>query len=147
VDRYEEEFAQFSDSLAFEEERQETLWRYIENFTPAFLSRHAGGAVVRASCTLKEVGTVMASFPGAAVARAGSGICYGYFETAATAAKWLAAAGQRGCKAVIEFASDADRHAFDLWPTPGADFEMMKRVKALFDPRNLLNRGRLYRRI
>ena len=37
--------------------------------------------------------------------------------------------------------------ALDLWPAPGPDFEMMKRLKGLFDPANLLNRGRLYGRI
>src|SRR5262245_36935545 len=37
VDRYEREFAQFADSVALEAERQTALWRYIENFTPAFL--------------------------------------------------------------------------------------------------------------
>ncbi|MCL4851299.1 MAG: hypothetical protein KJZ78_07925, partial [Bryobacteraceae bacterium] len=29
----------------------------------------------------------------------------------------------------------------------GDDFEIMKRVKQMFDPSNLLNRGRLYGRI
>src|SRR5258706_8801309 len=73
VDRYEHEFAQFADSVALDvDERQETLWRHIENFTPAYLHKHNDGAVVRVSCTLKEVEAVMASFPGAAVARAGS---------------------------------------------------------------------------
>jgi FAD/FMN-containing dehydrogenase len=38
------------------------------------------GAVVRASCTLKELEGVLASFEGPALARAGSGVCYGYFE-------------------------------------------------------------------
>ncbi len=34
-----------------------------------------------------------------------------------------------------------------MWPAPGGDIELMQRVKKLFDPENLLNRGRLYRRI
>jgi FAD/FMN-containing dehydrogenase len=48
---------------------------------------------------------------------------------------------------VIEFSPEARQQTLDLWPSPGADFEIMKRVKNLFDPSNLLNRGRLYRRI
>jgi FAD/FMN-containing dehydrogenase len=48
---------------------------------------------------------------------------------------------------VIEFAPEGSRRTFDLWPAPGGDFEIMQRVKHLFDPRNLLNRGRLYRLI
>lgn len=148
VDRYEHEFAKYADSVAIDkQERHQTLWRHLENFTPAFLAQHEDGAVVRASCTLKEVGTVMASFPGQALARAGSGVCYGYFDRSAAAAEWLAKAAGRGWKAVLEFSPEARKGALDLWPAPGADLEIMKRVKHLFDPGNLLNRGRLYRRI
>jgi glycolate oxidase FAD binding subunit len=148
VDRYEHEFAAYADSVAIDkQERHETLWRHMENFTPAFLAQHEDGAVVRASCTLKELGEVMASFPGPAVARAGSGVCYGYFDRSAAAAEWLAKAAARGWKAVLEFSPEARKSALELWPAPGADLEIMKRVKHLFDPGNLLNRGRLYRRI
>ena len=57
-----------------------------------FLAAHEDGAVVRASCTLKDVEPVMQSFPGPAVARAGSGVCYGYFERAQAAADWVGSA-------------------------------------------------------
>jgi glycolate oxidase FAD binding subunit len=147
VQRYERDFANFTDGLAFEDERQQTLWRHVENFTPRFLEAHEDGAVVRASCTLKDAEAVMQSFPGPALARAGSGVCYGYFERAQTAAGWMAGAHGPGCKAVIEFAPEESRRKLDLWPSPGGDFEIMQRVKHLFDPRNLLNRGRLYRLI
>ena len=147
VQRYEGDFANFTDGLAYEDERQQTLWRHVENFTPRFLAAHEDGAVVRASCTLKDSAAVMQSFPGPAVARAGSGVCYGYFERAQAAAEWMAGAYGPGCKAVIEFAPEGSRRKLDLWPSPGGDFEIMQRVKHLFDPRNLLNRGRLYRLI
>ncbi len=147
VERYEQEFANFTDALAFEQERQQTLWRHVENFTPQFLASQPDGAVIRASCTLKDTEAVMESFPGPAVARAGSGVCYGYFERAQAAAEWLAGTQPSGCKAVIEFAPEESRRRFDLWPSPGGDFEIMKRVKHLFDSGNLLNRGRLYRLI
>ena len=64
----------------------------MENFTPQHLAAHEDGAVVRVSCTLKDSEAVMQRFPGAAVARAGSGVCYGYFETARAAVQWLAGA-------------------------------------------------------
>jgi glycolate oxidase FAD binding subunit len=147
VERYEQEFADFTDALAFEQERQQTLWRHVENFTPQFLAAHQDGAVIRASCTLKDTEAVMESFPGPAVARAGSGVCYGYFERAQAAAEWLAGTQPSGCRAVIEFAPEESRRRLALWPSPGGDFEIMKRVKHLFDPGNLLNRGRLYRLI
>ena len=54
---------------------------------------------------------------------------------------------RRGWKAVIEFSPEERKGALDLWPAPGSDFELMKRLKGLFDPANLLNRGRLYGRI
>jgi glycolate oxidase FAD binding subunit len=147
VDRYEREFAMLGDGMAFEDGRQETLWRHVENFTPRFLVRNADGAVVRVSCTLKELEAVMASLECPALARAGSGVCYGYFEEAGAADAWIAGAVQRGWKAVIEFSAERHKHALGLWPAPARDLEIMKRVKNLFDPRNLLNRGRLYSRI
>ncbi len=147
VQRYEREFADFTDALAFEDERQHTLWRYVENLTPRFLADHQDGAVVRVSCTLKDLEAAMQSFPGPALARAGSGVCYGYFEQSQAAVDWMAGPHRPGCKAVIEFAPDGSRRTLDLWPSPGADFEIMKRVKHLFDPGNLLNRERLYRLI
>ena len=151
VDRYEHELAPFGDGVALDNDRQQTLWRHIAEFTPQFLARHADGAVVRASCTLKEVENVMASFDGPALARAGSGVCYGYFERCDDAAGWLGEAAKRGWRALMEFAPEERKKTFDLWPAaegtlpPG--LEMMRRIKALFDPSNLLNRGRLYNRI
>ena len=125
----------------------ETFWPEVENFTPQFLERQPDGAVVRVSCTLKDLASVMESFPGPAVARAASGVCCGYFDQAEATAGWFAGASAMGWKAVIEFAPEARKQALQLWPSPGGDFEIMRRVKALFDPSNLLNRGRLYRRI
>jgi glycolate oxidase FAD binding subunit len=147
VDRYHHELAHIAGRLAVESRCPGTLWQDVENLTPRFLDRHADGAVVRASCTLKELEGVLASFEGPALARAGSGVCYGYFEHSDAAASWLSGAAGRGWKAVIEFAPEERKHTLELWPSPGGDLEIMRRVKNLFDPANLLNRGRLYRRI
>lgn len=146
VERYAREFAPFG-ATPIEGAAHETLWRQVEDFTPEFLRRFSDGAVVRASCTLKDLEPVMASFPGAAVARAGSGVAYGYFENTAGAMEWMAQAAARGWKAVVEFSPEARKRELELWPSPGPDLEIMQRVKHMFDPRNLLNRGRLYRRI
>jgi glycolate dehydrogenase FAD-binding subunit len=147
LDRSERDIAEVGLGVAVEDYRQETLWRHIENFTQRHLERHPDGVVVRASCTLKSVEAVMDSFPGPAVARAGSGVCYGYFEQCEAAAAWMSKARENGWKAVIEFAPEAKKAALELWPAPGGDLEIMKRIKKLFDPSNLLNRGRLYRLI
>jgi glycolate oxidase FAD binding subunit len=148
LDRYESELALIAGRLAVENsECPETFWGEMENFTPQFLERQPDGAVVRVSCTLKDVADVMESFPGLAVARAASGVCYGYFEQAEATAEWFARALGMGWKAVVEFAPEARKRSLELWPSPSGDFEIMQRIKHLFDPSNLLNRGRLYRRI
>jgi glycolate oxidase FAD binding subunit len=147
ADRYQRELAKLADWEALEGPRQEALWNAIESFTPSFLERNPDGAVVRVSCTLKGLEEAIASFPGPALARAGSGVCYGYFAESPAAARWTVDAVPRAWKAVIEFSPEERKAALDLWPAPGPDFELMKRLKGLFDPANLLNRGRLYGRI
>jgi glycolate oxidase FAD binding subunit len=145
--RYEAELARLAGRLAVENHCPATFWGDIESYTPHFLERQPDGAVVRVSCTLKDLGAVMESFPGPAIARAASGVCYGYFDRAETTAEWFARTAGQGWKAVVEFAPEARKQSLDLWPSPAGDFEIMQRVKKLFDPTNLLNRGRLYRRI
>jgi glycolate oxidase FAD binding subunit len=124
-------------ATAIEGEDENRLWTDVREFTPSFLSAHPDGAVVRVSCTLSDVGNVLDSFPGRALARAGSGVCYGYFEN------WQDAIG----RGVIEYAPDEAREQAELWPAPGSDFAIMKKVKHMFDPQNLLNHRRLYGRI
>jgi glycolate oxidase FAD binding subunit len=145
--RNEAELAHVAGRFAVETGCPDTFWPDVENFTPQFLHRQPDGAVVRVSCTLKDLPAVMESFPGPAVARAASGVCYGYFEQSEATAEWFARAKGLGWKAVIEFAPEARKPSLELWPSPAGDFDIMQRVKALFDPSNLLNRGRLYRRI
>jgi len=143
VHRYQRELAHMTSRLAVESPCPETLWSDLESCTPRFLAEHADGAVVRVSCTLKELASVMAAFDVPGVA----GVCYAYFEEPESAAAWTRGVAGRGVKCVVEFAPERARQSLELWPAPGADFEIMRRVKNLFDPSNLLNRGRLYRRI
>jgi glycolate oxidase FAD binding subunit len=133
------------DAVVLEGAEETRFWRHVEEYTPHFLEKFAHGVVVRASCTLAQVKEVMASFETAAIARAGSGVCYGYFNRAEAGARWVASAERRGWKAVIEFAPHDLRAKLELWPAPGVDFEMMKKIKNMFDPNHLLNRGRLFR--
>jgi len=128
---------ELSGAEAFDGDAEQRLWAEVREFTPAFLNRNANGAVVRVGCTLSDLGNVLASFPGDAVARAGSGICYGYFEN------WRDAVG----RGVVEYSAEEARQEAELWPSPGSDFAIMKRVKDMFDPAYLLNRRRLYGRI
>jgi glycolate oxidase FAD binding subunit len=120
---------------------EEALWIGIREATPQFLRTHENGAVLRVSCVLSDVGRVLDSLPAQALARAGSGVCYGYFERVADLRHPPVGAS------VVEFAPPNFREDAELWPQPGNDFAMMKKIKEMLDPQGLLNRGRLYGRI
>jgi glycolate oxidase FAD binding subunit len=126
---------------------ESAFWRAIQDFTPRYLDAHPDGAVVRISCTLKELKAVMQPLPGPAIARAGSGVCYAYFKHFRQAAVFAAETAREFSETVVEFAPENRKEELDLWPEPGQDLEVMKRIKDMFDPQRLLNRGRLYRRI
>jgi glycolate oxidase FAD binding subunit len=143
LDRYSRELSRMR---VVEGADEETLWRGIREATPLFLRTRENGAVLRVSSVLSDVGPVLEALPEYASARAGSGVCYGYFDNAADLRH--APIGT----SVVEFAPADFRekgglHGIELWPQPGNDFAMMKKIKEMFDPQGLLNRGRLYGRI
>jgi FAD/FMN-containing dehydrogenase len=90
---------------------------------------------------------VIQSIPGPAVARAGSGVCYAYFDDALEAARFAALTAREYAGTVVEFAPEDDKGELELWPAPAQELEIMRRIKQMFDPQALLNRGRLYRHI
>jgi FAD/FMN-containing dehydrogenase len=102
---------------------------------------------VRISAPLSAVPEVLEQASGPALARAGSGVCYLWSDDTGRAARLAAGAAGRAWKAVVECAPEEGKAAFDLWPSPGTDLDLMSRVKQMFDPKGLLNRGRLYGRI
>jgi glycolate oxidase FAD binding subunit len=138
IGRYEKELRQIG-SLRVGDEG---AFASLQEFTPWYLATHEHGAVVRISCTLAQLGEVMKSVNAPLVARAATGVCYAYFDHA-EAAEAVSSAR----KAIIEFAPEALKPKLTLWPAPGPDFELMKRIKNMLDPEHLLNRGRLYRQI
>ena len=115
----------------------------IQEFTPRFLQKREDAAVVRISCTLAQLSAVVGAINAPVLARAANGVCYAYFDDADAASE---VAGKTP-NAIIEFASEARKTTLNLWPSPGPDFELMKRIKKMFDPDRLLNRGRLYGQI
>jgi glycolate oxidase FAD binding subunit len=115
----------------------------LPEFTPWYLATHENAAVVRISCTLSQLREVVRALNAPVVARAGSGVCYVYFDKAEAAAETV----QHTHNAIIEFAPEDRKPKLNLWPAPGPDFELMKRIKHMFDPEHLLNRGRLYRQL
>jgi glycolate oxidase FAD binding subunit len=131
----------------FEGDEEASLWRRIEEFVPGVLAEKEEATVVRISTKIPRLGEVFGSLNVPALARAGNGIVYACFDAPGDAATWLAEAQARGWKAVVEAASAKHKESLPLWPQPGGDFELMRGVKKLFDPQNLLNPGRLYGRI
>jgi glycolate oxidase FAD binding subunit len=129
-----------------------TFWQQIREFTSEFLSREGAGVVLRISTPLTELATLLRLISGPAISRAGSGVTYIYLSSWQGVLPFWKAAAEHGWSAVVEFAPDDVRSTNELWRLPstteGAQaFAMMKKVKQMFDPRNLLNPGRLYGRI
>ncbi len=130
----------------FEAEAEAALWEKVREFTPAFLAAEPGGAVVRLSTTISGIASVVAKLDVPAVARAGSGVVYAYFDHCGHACSWVNEAGNRGLRPVVEYVADSGC-ADNRWPVTGTDFSMMEKIKQMFDPDGLLNRGRLYGRL
>jgi glycolate oxidase FAD binding subunit len=143
IARSESELAAWTEAVAQAPDEARKLWQGIQNFTPRFLEKYSGGVVVRVSTTLTDMPAAIESLDAPVVARAGSGVIYAYFSRPESGVKWMAANPQ--WTSVVEYAPAAQKEKLPLWPSPGNDMELMKRVKQMFDPENLLNRGRYYR--
>jgi glycolate dehydrogenase FAD-binding subunit len=129
-----------------------SIWQHIREFTPEFLARKRTGVVLRISTPLTDLAALIRLVSGPSISRAGSGVTYVYLSSWQDVPPFWEAAVEHGWSAVMEFAPDDVRSTNELWrlssSTAGAEaFAMMKKVKQMFDPRNLLNRGRLYGRI
>jgi glycolate oxidase FAD binding subunit len=132
--------------LAIEEEQR--FWNSVHAITPRFLEKfREAGAVLRLSTTLDDCREAIKSIDAPAHAHAASGIVRGWFTRPDALARSMAEAAKRGWHPVVEYAADAVRSSTKLWPDPGGDFAIMKDVKKMFDPGNLLNRGRLFGQI
>jgi glycolate oxidase FAD binding subunit len=126
IERYAREFG---GTEALEGDGEAAFWRGVREFAPDFLRDHPQGAVVRISSALSELKTVIRELKAPVVARAGSGVCYACFADGDSVAR---------SHAVVEWGTARQGSV-----SP-PDYEIMKKVKNLFDPGNLLNRGRLY---
>ncbi len=139
VDRYNRDLPQ---AAAIEGADEAALWTAIGGFPPGFLAENPDGAVVRFSTVLTGMRPIFERIAAPVIGRAGSGVVYAFFDD------WRSAQ-EAACEgnAVVEFAPPARKADMNLWPSPGTGFELMRRVKQLFDPGHLLNRGRLYGRL
>ena len=96
----------------------ESVWTEVREFTPRFLTANPQGGVVAISTSLADMPAAVAKLDVPFIARAGSGVIYAHYA-------------QRP--------PDVD--------LPASSLEMMVKLKDMFDPWRLLNRGRLYGRI
>lgn len=95
----------------------ESVWDEIREFTPKFLTANPRGAVVPVAAKRTEMSGIISKLNVPVIVRAGSGVIYAHYTESPPAIDW------------------------------NGDFAMMERVKNMFDPQHLLNRGRLYGRI
>ncbi len=132
-----------SQILSLDEEQR--FWNSVASLTPRHLEKFQDGAVVRISTPLSECAEAFATSDNAVHAMIASGIVRSWFSRTDAASRWLSSAVKRNWKGVIEFAGPrVNRSGLTLWPSPGGDFEIMKKIKHMFDPEGLLNRGRLH---
>jgi glycolate oxidase FAD binding subunit len=127
-------------------------WKGIQDFSADFLRRQPNGIVVRFSTSLADTATLLALVSGPCICRGASGITYAYLTSWQALPPLWKMAAEKGWGAVVEFAPEEIRASKELWllgamPASVNSFAIMKKVKQMFDPANLLNRSRLYGRI
>jgi glycolate oxidase FAD binding subunit len=144
IERSHREAQKLGQMRALPPEEDQRFWSSLRQVTPRHLEKFREGAVVRVSTTLSECSDALAAVEGAGHALAASGVVRGWFSRPDAATRYLSAAVKRGWKGVVEFSGEAAKRQLTLWPAPGGDLTLMKKVKQMFDPEGLLNAGRLY---
>ena len=97
-----------------EGDQEEALWREVREFTPRFLAANPTGGVVATRSALSEMAATAAGLQVPFIARAGSGVIYQHHASNASSEQIHDQTG------------------------------MMKKIKHMFDPNGLLNKGRLH---
>jgi glycolate oxidase FAD binding subunit len=110
---------------------EQELWRAVREFTPDFVAEHAEAHVARVPARLTETADLLSAAVPVYV-RAGTGTAYLHFGDGSSAPKQ---------RYVFEYGAPGWNGVFE------SDFAMMESVKRLFDPKGILNPGRLYGRI
>ena len=147
VERCRRELAALRSPAAALEELEDAVWADVREFAPRALRICPDGAVIRVTTTADRIGELLrvAEELGAALLlRAGNAVGYlaaDGLDAARTALQRLRGAG---FPATVESGSAAVRNELELWRPLDAELAVMRRIKNDFDPRNLLNRRRLF---
>lgn len=126
---------------------EESIWEGVRETIPRWLDARPDGAVIRASTVATRVGEMLrlAGDAGcAAILRAANATGHLLASDPETARLSLGRLREQGFRATLDAASDEVKDGLDAWAIGEREFEVMQRIKADFDPLQLLNRGRLY---
>lgn len=132
---------------ALEGEREAAFWEAVQEFAPHWIAQAGARSVVRIGHAFTELDDVLKSAPGPCMARAGNGVSYLALVGIDALRTWLLATQAKAWSRVVEWSSADVQSDCELWPGAQEDFAVMERLKLLFDPQRLLNRGRLYGRL
>lgn len=123
------------------------VWERVRECVPQWLAARPDGAAIRVSAVPTRFGEALAIADACgcgAVLRAGNAAGHLLAPDPDSARRVLAALRAANFRATLEAASDAVKASLAQWDAAGAELELMQRIKADFDPLQLLNRGRLY---
>ncbi len=131
---------------------EEQFWCSAREFSPEHLRRNPEGCVIRVSSSLEAMAQVLGELQEPYVCRLMNGVTSIVCSSWSVASVLLTRFAQSLWPAVIEYAPHPIRAKCPLWFVPDTapeqnTFRMMKKLKAVFDPQELLNRSRLYGRI
>jgi glycolate oxidase FAD binding subunit len=130
------------------------FWTGTRELFPECMETEPKGVVLKVSTTLSEMAAAWRELKdeNVTVGRFLNGVTWTFERDASRASALLAGWAKRGWQSVAAYASHEFRMERTLWhipddPAARKAFETMEKVKRLFDPQQLMNRGRLYGRI
>lgn len=106
--------AELPSASVFEGEQEQALWHDVREFGARFLADHPDGSIVTNATTMTGMRMLLESASVPFIARAANGVAYFHHPGSIPVARL------------------------------DGDLEVMKKIKAMFDPGHLLNPGRLY---
>lgn len=135
--------AELAGADVYEGAREAAVWEAIGAMGPRWVGEDGGVAVVKLAHGAKAIAEIEAAADGPVWSQALNGVTRVGCRDAGVVRK----AFGLGHVGVVEWSDPSRREGFELWPEPGGDFELMKQLKTVFDPKGLLNPGRLNGRI
>jgi len=135
-------------------ETARVFWSGIREMFPECMRAEPGGLVLKVSTTLTDMAAAWRELKDESitVGRFLNGVTWTFEPDASQASALLGGWTRRGWQAVVAYASHEFRMEQTLWhipedPAARNAFDVMEKVKQLFDPQQILNRRRLYGRI